>query len=266
MSDAFPKEEVDAVRKQIDVVLQSFPKVYERKFPRARALADSFFGEFYSFSDHLRTGYYVPYAQEKPALGIVGNNCTTIIPNLFMYCDAFGLSPKIVQFIDFEDIREGKKPDGELSPSHFSVIIDVGRKNPYLFDPFYGVFNPILRVGDNRMRLGRQSGRSAGERRFRQVIEYSAEDFASMMTRLKDPAESLDMLVAGQKVYEGKGVKNASCSLMVYYHDDTNTLSSRLYIPQPAISDKAVYCNMLLDEKGEVRGGSLDLFLSKKAK
>ena len=72
------------------------------------------------------------------------------------------------------------------------------------------------------------------------------------------------MLIAGQRVYELKTIaKTSGCTSMVYYRDETNTLSIRLYIPQKPLSDKALYCHMALNDEGNISKISLECYLAK---
>ncbi|MDO8511119.1 MAG: hypothetical protein Q7S55_03050, partial [Nanoarchaeota archaeon] len=83
-----------------------------------------------------------------------------------------------------------------------------------------------------------------------------------MMDRLHDPAESLDMLVAGQRI-QRKTVAKTEGTFMIYYHDQSNTVSTRLYIPQKPLTDKAVYARMALNGEGDITKLLLECYLAK---
>lgn len=261
----FPLETVEKVYVSVEKYLKLYSqKEQQTRYKYARDIAHIFFDSYYSFTDHLRTGHYAPYLHEKDDEQIGGSNCTTIIPNVYLYCEVLGLKPQIVQFFDFRDIETKKDLEDPLYSKHFSVIVDVGRKHRYLLDPFYHTFGPILEQNPNYLKVGRCQGRSARKREFSEMLPYSVEDFVKMMGRLHQPAESLDMLIPGQKVHQDRTVfKVTKCNVMVYYDPEKNLLSSRLYVPQKPIQDKAVYARMQLDDQGEVADLSLECYLAK---
>ncbi|MBI4738568.1 hypothetical protein HY772_03250 [Candidatus Woesearchaeota archaeon] len=260
---AFPQKDVDQCYEVIERALQTWPKDLKKFYTRANHVRRVFSDTFYSFRDNLRTGNYASYPHERTDQQIVGNNCTTIIPEVYLFAEAYGLKPQIVQFIDFNDVKTKKDKEEVTSPAHFAIVLDAGRKHKYLLDPFWHIFAPIRRQTDSYWQLGRHQGRTARKREFERVVYYSAEEFAAMMGRLKYPAESLDMLVAGQKVFDLRVIQKFNCKLMVYYDDPTNTVSTRLYVPSESISDKAVYCRMKMSDEGEVESTSIDLFIAK---
>src|SRR3989338_3112723 len=261
----FPQDTVGRVYERAAKFLDTFPKKGKRTlYQVATPIADTYIDSYYSFTDNLRTGDYAPYPHEQTELNMSGNNCTTIIPEVYLFCEAVGLKPEIVQFFDFQDIKNKKDQQEVISPSHYSLIIDVGRKHQYLFDPFYHTFGPIREQGEDYIKVGKCRGRPARKRIFRKILPYSAHDFVQMMDRLHDPAESLDMLIAGQKVHSSKTVpKTNGCTLMVYYHDGNNSISTRLYIPQKPLTDKVVYAHMALNDGGIITKLILECYLAK---
>lgn len=259
----FPIDTVARIYERAALSLESFSKKTLREpYTLASAVANAFIDSYYSFNDNLRTGHYAPYLHEKKEFDLVGDNCTTIIPEAYLFCEAVGLKPEIVQFFDFKDIKTKKDEEEAASPSHFSLIIDVGRKHRYFFDPFYHTFGPIRKQGEDYLAIGKCQGRPARKRTFRKILPYSAQDFVAMMDRLHDPAESLDMLVAGQRV-QVKTVAKKNCTYMIYYHDESNTVSTRLYVPQKPLTDKAIYARMTLNDEGDVSRLLLEGYLAK---
>ncbi len=220
----------------------------------------------YYFRHNLHTGIYTHYPHEMMDARIGGFNCTNIIPYAYLFFEGFfNVKPQIVQFKGFRDINKRKDKGKDLSEnpfedSHFSLIVTLPKENKkYLVDPFWEITGQIREEGTNYLKL-----RSL-KREFSEILYYSEQEFADMMTRLKDPAESLDMLIAGQKV----GYANfhtLSCSIMIYYKEETNTLTTRLLIPQPGLQKKVVYYNMHLNKSGEVEKKTLDFYVCKDAK
>lgn len=259
----FPKQDVDLYNNTVHHGLQTWPKMFKRLYSRAMHIWSSFSDTFYSFRDNLRTGNYASYPHERIEEQIAGNNCTTIIPEVYLTAEAFGLKPQIVQFVNFMDVKTKKDKEEVRAPAHFAIVLDAGRKSKYLLDPFWNIFGPIREQTDSYWKIGRRGGRTARKREFEHVVYYSAQEFASMMQRLKDPAESLDMLVAGQKVFDPRIIQKFDCKLMVYYDRTLNIVSTRLYVPSKSISDKAIYCRMKMSDAGEVEQTSIDLFLAK---
>ena len=120
--------------------MNSLERTRAKPYALAACIAGAYFKSNYSFTDNLSTGCYAPYPHEYTELNLSGYNCTTIIPKVYLLCETIGLKPEIVQFFDFQNIRTEKDKAGVISPSHFSLIVDVGRKHKYLFDPFYYTF------------------------------------------------------------------------------------------------------------------------------
>lgn len=263
MGHAFPQETVELIYGLINSDRKSYPREFRTLYRCAQWVRRFFFDSYYSFEDSLRTGNYAPYWHEARSQLIAGNNCTTIIPTLYLHCEAVGLKPQIVQFLNFRDLQTPEDKKDPVSPSHFALILDVGRKHHYLIDPFWKTFGPILANNEHSMKIGKCGDRAARRREYEQKIEYSPEQFAAMMDRLKDPAESLDMLVAGQKVYPNRPVPPFNCQVMAYYTDETNTVSTRLWIPHVAVTSKAVYCHTTFNNAGRAKTTYLDLFLAK---
>lgn len=157
----------------------------------------------YGFVGNLQTGIYAPYFNEARSHRISGNNCTTIIPTIYVYADLLGLKPQIVQFFGFQDIVDKDDNDDETGPegSHFALIVDGGKKGPYLLDPFWRVCGRLRERGEKFMKIGVSPAKPHLKRKFEHLVEYTPEQFAQMMDRLHDLAESLDMLVCGQKTF-----------------------------------------------------------------
>lgn len=259
---SFPEQTVSRFREIAKVCYEKEPDFAKNTFRKACAAAGFFSDLNYGFYHHLRTGEYAPYEHEKQKLVIADHNCTTIIPNIHIFCSMLGLNPEIVQFIGFRDIEGKKDKDDSLAPSHFAVIIDAGRKQRYLLDPFWRTFGPILEEGDNYLRIGKFRESKAKKREFKSILRYSESEFAEMMDRLHSPAESLDMLVAGQKVEEDLRTEGIDCSLMIYY-DDRFTVSTRLDIPQVGVLNKAIMCHTTFDENAGVNEQVYEFFAAK---
>lgn len=257
MSHAFPSLTVEYV--------QELTRRFKAENPTydllgtAKGLHESISKADYSFRDNLHTGNYAHYVRETEGQVIQGFNCTTIIPFAYLLFEGIGVKPQIVQFFGFRDIEDLEDKDKPKSNQHFALILDLGRKRKYLADPFWETFGPIIREEDHCLKLPNC------RREFDTMIRYSPEEFASMMERLKDPAESLDMLVAGQRVYGARRVNKRRCELMVFYDDVTNTVTTRLEIPQTAIQNKYVYCCMEYGEQGNITGVSLELYYAKES-
>ena len=259
----FPQDSVARLYERAARFLETFSKKSSSKpYVLASVIAAAYLDSYYSFTDNLRTGHYAPYPHEQIEFNMVGNNCTTIISEVYLLCEALGLKPEIAQFFGFKDIKTKKDEEEAVSPSHYSLIIDVDRKHRYLLDPFYTIFGPILKQEKDYIQVGKCQDRPARKRTFRKILSYTAQDFVEMMDRLHDPAESLDMLVAGQRV-QRKTVAKTEGTFMVYYHDQSNTVSTRLYLPQKPLTDKAVYARMALDDQGDVTKLLLECYLAK---
>ena len=104
-----------------------------------------------------------------------------------------------MQFFDFQNIRTEKDKAGVISPSHFSLIVDVGRKHKYLSLILFIILLPIKEQGEDYIKVGKCQGRPAIRRTFKKIFSYSARDFVQMMERLHDPAESLICLSQGKE-------------------------------------------------------------------
>ena len=261
----FPQDSVGQMYEKAVKFLETFSKKRKPKlYDLAAPIADAFTNSYYSFTDNLRTGHYAPFPHEQHEYNLAGNNCTTIISEVYLLCEAVGLKPEIMQFFNFRDIITKKDKEEAIAPSHYSLIIEVGRKQKYLLDPFYHTFGPILEQHEHHFKIGRLHGRPARTRTFEKILPYTAKQFVQMIERLHDPAESLDMLVSGQKVFSSKTVaKNKDCTLMVYYQDQENLLSTRLYVPQKPLTDKAIYTRMNLNDEGNVAKLLLECYLAK---
>ncbi len=211
----------------------------------------------YGFEDNLLTGNYAAWPHEVHSGKIQRYNCTTIIPEVYLQLEEFGLKPEIVQFVHCRTKKCGEK---EYSvESHFAVIVDLGKPQPYLIDPFQHLFGPIHQRGKHFMRVGRRLDYPPATREYSQLLTYSEEEFVALMERMRDPADSLDMLVAGQKLYKHRDVRNVKCGLMVYYDDFTNVISTRSNIPQVARQSKLIRYILPATEEGEFQEGRFEL-------
>jgi len=263
MPSPFPEETVKIAQDSIRATLEIYPKHFRTAYKKALGVWTAFKNSDYGFLGNLRTGVYAPYIHEKEKLKIGGYNCTTIIPDLYLSCEILGINPQIVQFFSFRDIEKKDDLENPFENHHFSIIVDAGRKHKYLLDPFWKTFGPIIEENSGHIKIAKCDGRPATKREFREMKYHSAEEFAEMMDRLHDPAESLDMLVAGQKVLDDRVIEKIECEIMVYYNDETNTVSTRICVPQALISNKAVTCNMQFNDSGEIVNKYLELFLMK---
>jgi len=147
MPHAFPEETVSAIRKIVDINIKKSFKVKRTPYQWADGLFSLFGESNYGFTDNLLSGLYAPYHHEKDKYLIGTDNCTTIIPSMYIFCELVGLKPEIVQFVNLKDIEKFR--DRKINPneinSHSAVIVDVGRKHKYIMDPFMGIFGPVIR-------------------------------------------------------------------------------------------------------------------------
>ncbi len=262
MAHPFPQESVGLAQKRFDNYRGANPLA--GKFEYAGGAMYFYSKAYYGFFQHLRLGNYAPWPHEAQFQNIPGDNCTTIIPRLYLDLEVYGIKPQIIQFVDFRRVEQNNKTK-PLNEHHFALIADLGMERKYLIDPFWKTFGPILQLTRQRIRIGKTRGYEAETREFKTLLYYKPEEFAAMINRLKDPAESLDMLVAGQQVYDDKWIKSVKVSptLMAYYHDDENELTTRLYVPQVGFPNKAVYCKMKLNDQGDVVQTRLQLVVAK---
>ncbi len=263
MTHPFPEESVQKEYEQMELFKTDNPKC--KALQGAEAIVRTFKGEgVYGFIDNLRTGLYAPWPHERYDQNIARLNCTTIIPRIYLWTEALGYKPQIVQFRDWRELSSKKDEDKPRANSHFALIIDVGKKHPYLLDPFWGICNPIVEQTPTRMRLEKNKSYRKRKREYSALWEYSPEEFATMIDELHDPAQSLEMLACGQKVDGGLFLaKEVGCPLMIYYDTQPNRVRTRLEIPQAAITDKVVFCNLEYDKNGNVEKTSLELCLVK---
>ncbi|MBI2103156.1 hypothetical protein HYT55_04910 [Candidatus Woesearchaeota archaeon] len=265
MTHPFPEE---SVRREYEI-MQLFREESGKSTPlvKAEALVRTFEREgTYGFQDNLRTGAYAPWPHERDDQHIMRYNCTTIIPTIYLWAEALGFKPQIVQFKDFRQLRSKRDKDKPTNNSHFGLIVDVKRKHPYLIDPFWEICNPIVERTPQRMVLGKNKRRERAVREYGALWEYSPEEFAAMINDLHDPVRSLEMLACGQKVDDRIFLnKEVSCTLMVYYErpQGTDMILTRLEIPQVAIMDKVAMCGLLYDQQGKVGKTCLELCLAK---
>ncbi len=268
MTHPFPERSRKLYQESFDSFKTLHPEEFKGskkkiKYSRAYGISQTKFS--YGFNDNLLKGIYAPWPHEALDNSIYVDNCTTVIPRIYLAAECVDLDPQIVQFIDFRDVKEGKEHSGYRNSSHFAITVDVGRNYRYLIDPFWDKFNPIIKIGKHHMQLGKNGKSSAVRREFREVLEYTPEEFAAMIERLKDPAESLDMLVVGQKIYDSHPVNDKNCEVMVYYDDKKNVLTTRLHMFNYGISDKGLYCNLILGDNGDVTSYDLRFVLGKNA-
>src|SRR3989338_11452171 len=98
---AFPQSLVDYIQEDLTRMKALDPTFYRKA--KSHHLVDHVYhiakGFEYGFIGNLQTGIYAPYFHEARSYRISGNNCTTIIPTLYVYADLLGLNPQIVQFL-----------------------------------------------------------------------------------------------------------------------------------------------------------------------
>ena len=266
MPHAFPEKTVSILKERAGLSIKKNPEAVKfTLYQHATSLLNHFKGYNYGFIDNLILGCYAPYEHEKIACHIGNDNCTTIVPDMYILCELFGLKPQIVQFTNLKDIEKLDEKDGnpDRFTSHSALIVDVGRKHKYLFDPFMRVFGPIIKKGKKYMQIGKSKESPSTRRIFSEFTRCSPEDFAEMMDRLHDPAESLDMLVGGQRVFTKRLKDNVPYGLKILYNDSKNTITTMLSIEQVAIQKKAVFCNMGFNDLGDVVEKSLELHVAK---
>lgn len=259
MTSTFPPKAVEYISRYMIPWIQEQPRA---PVMLARSITKSFSERSYGFKDSMRTGNYAPYVHERDREGVGGYNCTTVIPDLFIYAQLCGLNPCIVQFLDFRDVQTTEDKKNPTHESHFAVTSTMhGRK--YVFDPFWSICGPVLEEQEHAWRIGKNGSFKRTTREFGKVLHYSESDFVQLMDHLRTPAGSLDMLVAGQKIFDGEEILRAPSELMVY-HDGDHTITTRLSIPQYPVSEKVLSYHLTVDGDGEVTKRDLELFLAKK--
>lgn len=261
---AFPEESWKIARDDMEIANKNVK--YKTRFSWAYAIMYTYADSSYGFRNCLRTGNFAPYEHERVKDSISGYNCTTVIPAMFTHAHIAGLEPRIVQFIDFTNIDpKESKEEREMMESHFALIVNAGRRHEYLMDPFHSIFGPILKDDGKQMRIGKVGKYRAVRRTYRQVIPYTPSEFDTLMKRMHEPAASLEMLEAGQKVWQNREVLNVSGPLMIYYDHNTNTITTRFTIPQVGIRKKIICCHQKLDQNGDVLEREIELFNAKRS-
>ncbi len=266
MAHPFPQETVELIKESI----KGIKKPFDFFFNYIHLISTSGI-KFYGFEDQLRSGEYATYEHEMKEKGISTYNCTTIIPTAYLYAEFLGLKPRIMQFEGMADyaIETDETPKMQEDASHYALFIEH-QGQTHLCDPFWDIFAPVskmeLNCGSNGQVILCEPDYGyirTRKRIFKKWKPCPAEEFAAMMSRLKEPAESLDMLVSGQN-YCNLDLASSLCRLNVYYNDEKNTITTRLYIPQPGLSDKAVICNQKLNDEGESKSVNFEFYLAEK--
>ena len=257
--DLFPAETVRLIKLGVDDYLTEQKPLPTRALGVMNTLQNWRYGFYYL----MKEGMYAPYLHEQQTGSIPGNNCTSIIPILYIYCALSGLNPQIVQFRNFRNIKKETETEQGFNDSHFCVLVDVGKKNQYLIDPFQSIFGPILEQEKGYMRIGRIKDYPATKREFSSLVYYTPKEFVELYEHMRTPAGSLDVLTAGQKIYDGKPIAHADCDIKVYYAPDTNTITTRLYAPQPGIRDNVVFCRQPMDAQGHSLERRVELWKAK---
>lgn len=265
MTHPFPAESVRSEQEVVNTFRTLYPNDY-KPLLLAYGIMNHFATHRYGFVHNLRTGIYAHWPHEVSGPpNIPHHNCTTVIAPVFLEAEAFGLHPEIVQFVNFQTKRRNdENQDGtQTGESHFAVKVNVGRKHPFLMDPFWNIFGPILRERDRYMKIGKMGKYESVERYYSYLHRYSPEEFRALMDRMLEPAASLDMLIAGQKVFSQREVEEVKGTIMVYYRERENTLVTRLYLPMEKTLDKAIFCSQELDERGNVQKTTLQFSVAR---
>ncbi|MBI2152013.1 hypothetical protein HYU21_04765, partial [Candidatus Woesearchaeota archaeon] len=260
MTSPFPQESIEIYSRLVAADKLHNPK---RK-PYQMALLVMHWAENvpYGFEDNLLTGNYAPWPHELHSGKITGYNCTTIIPEIYLILEEYGLKPEIVQFVHCKNKKKDEKE--YFFESHFAVIVDIGKTQPYLIDPFQEIMGPIKHRDKHTMAIGSYNDYPSARREYKQLLTYSPEEFVALMERLRQPADSLDMLVAGQKLYKNRLVNSVKCDLMIYYDNHKNLITTRLDIPQVARQSKVIHYILPASERGEFEEGSLEFSYANK--
>jgi len=262
----FPQETRDYYQEHIRKAKSLFPKdITNTKLSHTAAGFCDAYQSRYSFLTNLESGIYTAYQHEMEKYHIFGYNCTTVIPSLYLLYETLDLKPQIVQFFEFRDIKNNNKKEDEQKPyesHHFSLTIQIKNKT-YLVDSFYENFGVITNQAEDSWKIQGRHGFRSCTREFSQVIYYSESEFADMMQRLRDPAESLDMLVAGQKVYNDREIAKTKTTLMAYYFDNPRKITTRAFAEQPGIQHKVIYYHQHLNEQAQVTNTTIDLYVAK---
>ncbi len=213
----------------------------------------------YGFTHQFYTGNYAPWFHEMQEQNISQYNCTTIVPYLYTYFEAFGVKPEIVQFFDWRDTDlHSEKKKLFQDASHFALLLDVGKTEKYLCDMFWKRFGAITSQDAHEMRVRNYPKNKVCLREFRSMISYTPEEFAAMMERLHTPADSLDVLVAGQKFTREK-YNGVACDSMVYYDDALREVKVRVFVPQKGLMNKVIYSMHTFDPERKLRDSHLRL-------
>jgi hypothetical protein len=260
----FPSREIESIREGYNIIYRrQGRRRIDPRYLTATGVMREYEKSHYGFLHYFHAGIYAPTSEEKAEQNIAAYNCTTIIVPLFLFAESMGLNPQIVQFKRFKDVYSNEENDDEIAESHFALVVDVGRKHPYIIDTFWSCFGPILKQEEHAWRIGSANKYHARTRRFQSIAHYTKEQFAQMLFELRDPATSLDMLVAGQELdYLPRPNTPFPYQYMVHYDDEKHRLSVLLYAPEVGRSDKAVYCHMNYNTEGNLDTTTVELFFA----
>ncbi len=261
----FPEQTVSQRSEAIQSYLDSLDK---RGLTDITPLAESLFDSFskdeghYGFHAHLSTGNYTPYGHERREQRINTFNCTTVIPEIFIDYHLVGLNPEIVQFFNFQTLEEKEDREKPAETSHFALTFDL-HGSRYLCDPFFHLFGPIRHQDEHQMIIRNKSSNKKVVRKFEKLLEVTPESFHNLMMRMRKPEHSLEMLIAGQLIFPKSNSYEGVSRTWVYYNDELNRLSTRLYLDSSWISDKALFMHQDLDDEGKVKSRHFELYYAK---
>jgi hypothetical protein len=220
----------------------------------------------YGFLEYLAADIYAPTREERIKHNIMMFNCTLVIQPLSQLFEAHGIEHEIVQFLGFRTIQGRKDREDPLGNEHFAIVCKIEKEGvikEYLADPYQQVFGEITEKKEKYWKIRRYQDFKKARREFQAVLYYTREEYAQLLYDLRDDAKSLDMLVAGQKIRESLPVAKINCQLMLYYADEPPALTTRLYIPQIGITDKAIHCTHYFNPQGKRERHELTLSLAR---
>jgi len=261
MESIFPKESVKLAQLRVNNFLQN--NRFDSTYQAARIVMNTFAETSYGFHGQLSTGVFFPYPHESKDLEIYTDNCATIIPPLLLLSHFFGLKDlEVVELTKCNYIWTKKNEKDPNDMSHFVITANIGKERRYIIDPQMGVFGSITEEEDDYLKITGAKGYSTVRIEVEGKKSYSPKEFVELIEVMRRPEHSIEMLIEGQSSLGSAKANHLSGNVKVFYDDEDNVISTKLYLEEPRISNKAIWTHQSLNDEGEVLETKIELYLA----
>ncbi|RLG12433.1 hypothetical protein DRN73_02495 [Candidatus Pacearchaeota archaeon] len=213
----FPKESVEQARE----IVSKYRQHSRSKIGIAYQLYNRYFYHIsYGFSESIKTGNCGRFLHEIQK----ETDCYTMAGVVYLIAREAGLNPQIFWTQGARDYDEGSNKNEEGRNDHAFVVVETGKKEKTIIDPFMNLFGRLkFDFENNQIEVYAKQEKKIVYRDYRLITRLSESEYLERLRKNRTPQGGRDTLSSTQKVSAPGGYL-----VFLTYFPKTNEIQSSL--------------------------------------